>query len=53
MSISQRSTGRLHSPFTEVREAARDQVLMTVASATGLISVATVLVTMALGSTWN
>jgi hypothetical protein len=52
MSISQRNTGRLHSPFTEVREAAREQVLMTVASATGLISVAAVAVTVVLSSSW-
>ncbi|MCP2031488.1 hypothetical protein L1277_001579 [Okibacterium sp. HSC-33S16] len=52
MSISQRNTGRLHSPFTEVRGAAREQVLMTVASATGLISVATVVVTVVLSSSW-
>lgn len=53
MSISQRNTGRLHSPFTEVREAARDQVLMTAASATGLLSVATVAIMMAVGSGWS
>jgi hypothetical protein len=53
MTISQRSIDRRHSPFSEVREAARDEALRTTASMTGLFAVATVLVTVALGSTWN
>ncbi|WP_158270310.1 hypothetical protein [Mycetocola zhujimingii] len=53
MSITHRNTGRLHSPFTEVREAARDQVLMTLASATGVLSVVSVTIMMLLGSGWN
>jgi hypothetical protein len=53
MTISQRSIDRRHSPFSEVREAARDEVLRTAATRTGFFAFATVLVTVALGSNWN
>ncbi|MBG6238828.1 hypothetical protein IWX78_001800 [Mycetocola sp. CAN_C7] len=42
MSIA-RTGQRLSSPFTEVREAARDELLMTIAGVTGIVVVAAVI----------
>lgn len=40
MSLISRHQQRLSSPFSEVRQGARDQVLMIVAGGTGVVSVA-------------
>ncbi|WP_411721713.1 hypothetical protein [Mycetocola sp.] len=39
MSLISRHSERLSSPFSEVRQGARDELLMIVAGATGVISV--------------
>lgn len=43
MSLISRHQQRLSSPFTEVRQGARDQVLMIVAGGIGVVSVASAL----------
>ena len=40
MSLITRHQQRLSSPFSEVRQGARDEVLMIVAGSTGVVSVA-------------